>query len=148
MKRISIISIALFVLTACSPMPTREAASVVVEEAKPLPATSMPAEGATQVLVQEEPSAVPAAPVISGEMWLQVTSPLDGAVLDAPEVDVIGMASANSVVSIDDDILLVGDDGKFKATVPLDEGPNLIEIVASDMDGNEVSQMLAVVYEP
>ena len=147
MKRISIISIALFVLTACGPTPTREAASVVVEETKP-PATSMPAEGATQVPAQEEPSAVPAAPVISGEMWLQVTSPLDGAVLDAPEVDVIGMAPANSVVSIDDDILLMGDDGKFKATIPLDEGPNLIEIVASDMDGNEVSQMLAVVYEP
>jgi hypothetical protein len=30
----------------------------------------------------------------------------------------------------------------------LDEGPNLIEIMASDNNGNETSLILAVIYEP
>jgi len=32
--------------------------------------------------------------------------------------------------------------------VSLEEGPNLIEIVMSDLDGNEVSIMLTVTFEP
>jgi len=147
MKIIPLIFITLLVFAACGPTPSPEAASVVAEATK-LPATSMPVDVVTLIPAQEEPTAVPAAPISSGEMWLQVLSPLDEAVLDSPEVEVIGMVPAGSVVSVNDEILLVGEDGKFEVTIPLDEGPNLIEIVASDMDGNEVSQILTVVYEP
>jgi hypothetical protein len=42
----------------------------------------------------------------------------------------------------------VGADGQFKTTLPLEEGPNLIEIIASDESGNEASALLTITYEP
>jgi len=81
-------------------------------------------------------------------LWLQVLSPQDEAVINLPQVDVIGSAPADTVVSVNDEILIVGDDQQFKATVSLDEGPNLIEILASDENGNEMSLLLTVTYEP
>jgi hypothetical protein len=63
-------------------------------------------------------------------------------------VDVTGSAPAGAVVSIDDEILIVGSDQQFKTTVMLDEGPNLIEVIASDESGNELSVLLTVTYEP
>jgi hypothetical protein len=69
-------------------------------------------------------------------------------VVNTPQVDVTGSAPAGAVVSVNDDILLVGDNQQFKTTVSLDEGPNLIEIIASDDKGNETSLILTVIYEP
>lgn len=84
----------------------------------------------------------------SGSIWLQVSSPLDDAVLNAPQLDVIGSAPARAVVSVNDAIVLVGNDQQFKATIPLDEGPNLIEVIASNDNGDETSRLLTVTYEP
>jgi hypothetical protein len=52
------------------------------------------------------------------------------------------------VITINEDILLVDETGVFSATVPLEEGPNAIQIVASDAVGNEESLELIVTYEP
>jgi len=87
-------------------------------------------------------------PEPSGTIWLQVLSPQDEAVVNTSQVDVIGAAPPGSVVSVNDDIFLVGDDQQFKTTLSLDEGPNLIEILASDENGNETSLLLTVTYEP
>ena len=94
-------------------------------------------------IIQPTSTAV-TAPDTSGILWLQVLSPQDEAVVNTPQVDV----TAGAVISINDEILIVGDDGQFKTTVSLDEGPNLIEIIASDNNGNETSLILAVTYEP
>ena len=87
-------------------------------------------------------------PEPSGTIWLQVLSPQDEAVVNTSQVDVIGAAPARSVVSVNDEILIIGDDQQFKTTLSLDEGPNLIEILASDENGNETSLLLTVTYEP
>jgi hypothetical protein len=44
--------------------------------------------------------------------------------------------------------VLVDETGIFSITVPLEEGPNLIQIVASNVGGNEASIDLIVTYEP
>ena len=147
MKRTLIILIAVLVFAACAPASSPEPVLDTVSETEP-PATSMLLEEATQVPVREEPTAIPPAPVVSGELSIRVISPLDEAVFDSPEVDVIGTAPAGTVVSVNDEIVLVGDDGEFKVTLSLEEGPNLIEIVASDINGNEVTHLLTVVFEP
>jgi hypothetical protein len=148
MRRTLILLVFTLVFAACSPTPSPEAASVVVvDETKP-PATPMPLEAATQVSIVEEPSAVPPVPVVTGELSIQVISPLDQTVLNASEVDVIGAAPVGTVVSVNEEIVLVREDGSFKVTLSLEEGPNLIEIVASDINGSEVTQLLTVVYEP
>jgi hypothetical protein len=60
----------------------------------------------------------------------------------------MGSAPAGAVITVNDDILIVGNDQQFKTTISLDEGPNLIEIIASDDNGNEMPILLTVTYEP
>ena len=131
---------ALVLLAACSPTSTAVS-----------PSTNSPIEPipTTQVVI---PTAL-ILPTVAGGMetsglWLQVLSPLDEAVVDAPQVDVTGSAPAGTVISVNDEILIVDVEAQFKTTVSLEEGPNLIEIIASDENGNELSLMLTITYEP
>lgn len=68
--------------------------------------------------------------------------------VNTPQIEVSGMASAGAVVTVNDNIIIVGADGQFKTTIALDEGPNLIEIIASNDSGSETSVELTVTYEP
>jgi hypothetical protein len=88
-----------------------------------------------------------AAPT-SNPLGLRILSPEDNAVVHAPQVEVAGEAPADLVITIDDEIVLVDETGIFSITVPLEEGPNLIQIVASNVGGNEASIDLIVTYEP
>ena len=148
MKRILIFLILTLVFAACAPTSNPEAVSVVAVDETKTPAMPMPVEEATQVSVVEEPSAVPPVLVVSGELSIQVISPLDEEILNTPEVDVTGTAPDGTVISVNEELVLVGGDGSFKLTLSLEEGPNLIEIVASDINGSEVTQLLTVMYEP
>lgn len=86
-------------------------------------------------------------PEASG-FWLQILAPQDETVANVSQVDVTGSAPAGTVISINDLILIVDSSQQFTTRVPLEEGPNLIEIVASDDNGNELSTLLTVTYEP
>jgi len=81
-------------------------------------------------------------------LFLTIRQPLDESVVDTPQIEVIGMAPPDTVVTVNDEILVVGLEQEFKVSITLEEGPNLIEIVASDINGNETSQLLTVYYEP
>jgi len=87
-------------------------------------------------------------PLVSGSLWLQILYPQDEAIVDAPHVSIEGRAPVETVVTINDEILLVGADQQFKTTLTLEEGPNLIEILASDVQGNQISFTLTVIFEP
>lgn len=138
-----------FTLFACTtvqaaptPISTLPAESAMPTQTPMLPPeTSAPAAQSNQIL--ETPVSATNTP-----LFLSVLEPIDEAVVDTPQVKVIGMAPQETVVTVNDEILLVGEDQKFEATIALDEGPNLIEIIASDLDGNEASQLLTVFYEP
>lgn len=147
-KHLMIIGLTL-ALGACTPPPTTVPAlpSPASNIPATLPATPAPQNAIPATLVQPTETAVAAAETV-GMLWLQVLSPQDEEVVNAPQVEVIGSAPAGSVISVNDEILLVSDDGQFKTTVPLEEGPNLIEIVASDDSGNETFSILTVTYEP
>jgi hypothetical protein len=144
MKRLAIL--ALVLLAACTPTPS------------PVPLVNPTASG---VLLMSTPTVIsqdvmPTAPIqptqtsipeTSG-LWLQIVAPLDEAVVNTLQVDVTGSAPAGTVITINDEILIVGSDQQFRTTVLLDEGLNLIEIVASDESGNETSVLLTITYEP
>jgi hypothetical protein len=148
MNKHRLIPALILLLTACSPTPTVAPLSPTTNLNSPtaIPATPMPQEVIPTTDIQVNPTAAGAN--TSGSLWLQVLSPQDEAVVNTPQVDVIGSAPAGAVLSVNDEILIVGDDEQFKTTVFLDEGPNLIEIIASDDNGNETSLILAVTYEP
>ncbi len=84
----------------------------------------------------------------TGPVSLQVLSPQDGAVVNAAQVLVSGTASPGAVVTVNDAILVVGGDGTFQSTVALDQGPNLVEVIASNASGSETTIDLTVTYEP
>jgi glucodextranase-like protein len=84
----------------------------------------------------------------SGSLTVRVLQPEEGATYQTDTVKVKGEAPPETVVTVNDDILIVGSDGKFETEVLLEEGPNVIEIVASDVEGNEVAFEIAVTYEP
>ena len=148
MNKHLIIPALILLLTACSPTPTAVPSSTMNSNSPTtVPATPMSQEVIPTTIIQPTSTAV-TAPEPSGILWLQVLSPQDEAVVNTPQVDVTGSGPAGAVISINDEILIVGDDGQFKTTVSLDEGPNLIEIIASDNNGNETSLILAVTYEP
>jgi hypothetical protein len=84
----------------------------------------------------------------SGSLTVKILEPQDGVAVSTSVVTVKGQAPPETVVTVNDDILLVEADGKFESDVALDEGPNVIEIVASDLEGNEVTFIVTVTYEP
>jgi len=85
-------------------------------------------------------------------LLLQITQPIDGAQVSTSAVLVIGKTIPGAVVSVSiDDIVEIANvdqNGNFSVTVNLEEGPNLIEVVASDQLGNEKSSSIAVIYVP
>lgn len=84
----------------------------------------------------------------SGSLTVRLLEPQDGDTLSTAVVTVRGEAPLETVVTVNDDILVVGEDRKFESDVALEEGPNVIEIVASDLEGNEVTFIVTVTYEP
>lgn len=83
-----------------------------------------------------------------GDLWVRLMSPQDQMIVKTAQIDVRGQAPEETTISINDDISLVGPDQTFISTVPLKAGSNSIEIVASNMSGNEVSFILTVIYQP
>ena len=149
MNKRLIFLILVLTITACSPTPTVVPLSTTFPADNPavIPVTVAPQASIPTATIQP-PMAITNTPATSGTLRLQILSPQDEAVLNTPQVEVIGSAPAGAVVSVDDEILVVGVDQQFQTAVSLDEGPNLIEIIASDENGNEMSVLLTVTYEP
>jgi len=79
---------------------------------------------------------------------LEVTEPQDEITVNTSTVQVKGVTTADATVSVNGSLVDVGADGKFSTTVSLEQGPNSIEVVASDSQGNENSQVLTIIYVP
>lgn len=84
----------------------------------------------------------------SGSLWMKVLSPKNGDTVTTPTVTVIGQAPVETVVTVNDEIILVSQDQTFKQEVTLQKGSNLIQVLASDTSGNEVYVPITVVYKP
>ena len=78
---------------------------------------------------------------------LTVTEPQDETTVFTSDIVVKGQTEADAVVSVDGVTIEVDADGNFSTTVTLEEGPNLIEVLASDFEGNEGSVVLTVIYD-
>ena len=79
---------------------------------------------------------------------LEVTEPQDEITVNTSTIQVKGVTTADATVSVNGSLVDVGADGKFSTTVSLEQGPNSIEVVASDSQGNENSQVLTIIYVP
>lgn len=79
-------------------------------------------------------------------LFLSVVTPLDESVLTTKEVIVSGKTLATAIASINGILTSVNNEGDFSSIVTLDEGPNILEVVVSDIRGEEVGMILTVIY--
>jgi len=111
-------------------------------------ALALGAVGCAEEETTPSPSPTPTA------LSLEITQPEDGDQVNTSSVLVSGKTNAGAVVSISVDgndkieIANVDQNGNFSATVTLEEGPNFIEVLASDQQGNEESSSVAIIYVP
>ena len=149
MNKQSIILALILSVAACTPTPTSviDLPGPTLDSQAIVSATPLPQEIIPATPVPPAETTLPSTQAV-GTLWLQVLSPQDETVVNTPQVEVIGTAPVGAVVTVNEDILIVNTDGQFKSIVSLEEGPNLIEILASDEDGNETSLLLTITYEP
>lgn len=125
---------------------TRAAAAAPVSQAT---ATATPAPTAT---ASTRPTPSPEAALVAAPtplpFFLEVTAPEDESVLASPSVDVKGRTTPDAVVSVNGGPVAVDADGSFTVSVALEEGPNAIEVLASDFQGNQAARVLTVIYAP
>jgi hypothetical protein len=88
------------------------------------------------------------APETPDGFFLLVSHPQDESVVDRSPLEVHGITVVEGVVTVNGQVVDVGPQGQFTSSVILEEGPNIIEVVASDFDGNEEALALAVIYIP
>ena len=77
---------------------------------------------------------------------LLITEPENQSVVAAPILPISGRTGPNAIVSINGRSVPVDRFGYFSSTVRLDEGPNVIDVVATNDDGETLSTVLAVIY--
>ena len=77
---------------------------------------------------------------------LTITEPLDETTVYTADLLVKGQTEPDAVVSVNEAVVDVDAEGKFSTMVTLEEGPNPIEVLASDFEGNEGSVTLTVIY--
>ncbi len=121
-------------------------------EATPVPeptaeaeATAVPTPTSTPV----PPTATPTptqSPV--GEFFLAIETPETlEAVTSETEFEVVGRASIDALVSVNDTIADLDVDGRFRVTVALEEGVNVVEVVASVASGEEFNEVIVIIRE-
>ena len=104
-----------------------------------------PQQGEAPALAPEESPAPPPEETGSG-IWLEVTQPSDGIILDNKVVEVKGHTKSGAVVSINGEFTNVDEEGNFALSIDLEEGPNIIEVISSDSYGNEARASLIITY--
>lgn len=85
---------------------------------------------------------------VSTDLTLDIFGIGEETIVKGSSIIVAGRTRADAVLSINGVIIPMDADGRFEVTVALNMGPNLIEVVASDLDGNQKSRVLLVVALP
>ncbi len=134
--RIILLSCTVFLVlvVACAPAPA---------EITPPPAPT-PAPTPTPI---PTPTPEP-TPTPKPEFFLTVTQPADDSIINADKVEVRGRTTRGAIVSVNGELAEVDEEGNFTMMVVLEEGPNIIEVIASDLEGNEDGRTLVIIYVP
>jgi len=102
------------------------------------------------IIIPEIPPtlALPNTPTPAATFTITLDTPRDGETTNATPLLVSGFTIPNAIVSVNDTVGLAAADGRFALTVPLEPGPNVLEIIASKPTGDQASLILTVLYQP
>ena len=138
-----------------TPRPTATATAAPTPTAEPRPTAT--ANAVPTATPTPEPTATPTATPVPtptptpapDEFVLHIVEPVEAETLTTnPTLLVSGRTRVDAVVTVNDTFVDPDIDGLFSTEIPLDEGPNIIEVVASIATGEELSTVLVVIYEP
>ena len=124
-----------------SPAPVPTTTPVPTATVTPVPPTPTPTP-------TPEPTATATPRTETFNLSLDFEGISDESVVRSQTVLLRGRTAADAIVSVNGVIVEVQSDGTFELTLVLEPGPNLVEIVASDLDGNSVSSSLAIISIP
>ena len=79
---------------------------------------------------------------------LLVTEPEDQSIVSEAVVRLSGRTGPEAITSVNGVSVSVDELGFFSTTVTLDPGPNIIDVVATNVDGKTLSTVLALIYRP
>ena len=121
----------------------------------PTPTPAAPSGVTPTPIVTPEATATPGptpTPAVAAEipagLFLKITNLPKESVVRTGTISISGLTTPDALVSVNGVLVDVDGDGAFMATVSLQQEPNLIEIVASDFQGNKVSAVLSIIYIP
>ncbi len=92
--------------------------------------------------------AVPDTPTPGANFKIALDSPHDGDTIKTSPLQVTGTTTPNAVVSVNDVVGIANGEGRFNLTVPLQVGPNVLEVIASQSNGQEAFVIATVMYQP
>lgn len=124
------------------PAPSIPAPTMTIPPAKPVPLPVIP---------PAQPGTVPGMQpqfeplMVMQSFYLDVTAPADSIVVKEGSIKVEGGTPPGSVVTVNGKIVALNGTARFSTDVPLEEGPNSIEIVASDFLGNQRSMVISLI---
>lgn len=111
-----------------------------VVAADPTP-TSVPASSETSPVL----AGTPDPEAVGQRVFLDLTGIENESVVEASEVTIVGATTPDALVSINGQSVEVELNGSFSVDLALDPGPNFIEIVSSNLRGQETSRVISVV---
>jgi len=83
------------------------------------------------------------------ELFLHLVSPISTeVVVNQSSIEVIGRTRVDALVTVRDYAIEPDIEGWFRQEIQLDPGANIIEVIVSVANGEEKSQVLAVIYVP
>ncbi len=114
-------------------------------QATPTAAATPPGQ---QAAPTSTPQSVPVSTTQRFGLFLQIEGLGEENIVRGDSVVARGQTTPDAILSINGVIVSVSPDGTFEVQLALEPGPNVLEVVASDLDGNEVSKVIAVVSLP
>ncbi len=121
-----------------SPTTTTSPTSVTVPTSTPTRA------GATVTATATQDSSVS----LPSGLFLQITSIPKESVSRSSTANITGLTLPTAVVSVNGVLVDVDPAGQFSVSLSLIQGPNLVEINASDLQGNRMGAVLTIIYVP
>ncbi len=135
-----LVVLAILLLGACSPKTVDSPASEVPP--------SVEIASSEQVVTGESQTVQDGGiQLTQGNLSLTIFSPVDNSIVTTSQVEVSGTTNTETVLTINGLLCLLPANREFSFPVDLTEGYNMVELVASDYDGNQVELVLTVIYE-
>ncbi len=111
-------------------------------------ATATPAPTATSIPTATATATATPEGALPSELFLEITEPADESVVSQATVTVRGLTTPDAIVSIGGQTVDVDAQGEFAVEITLEPGPNIIELVASNLEGMEESTLISLIYIP